>query len=145
MYKATSELFSEASDARAWESCDCERNVKEERVFHLDSFGVRGDVKPPAAAGGNSSSSGSDGASGSSSGSGSNNSSGGSGFLSASFKFIGPAFATESEPALRAAVQVLERNPEPRCTAGPLHIRMYLQPPLLGPAFWQPVLRSHRR
>lgn len=137
MYKFTSQLFSEASDGRAWESCDCERNVKEERVFHLDSFPVRGDLESPAAAGGSdgnsSGDSGSDGSGssiGSNSGGGDGNGSGdsgsgsggisgkrssgsgskGSGFLSASFKFIGPAYPTESEPALRAAVQVLQSN-----------------------------------
>jgi hypothetical protein len=74
MYNYTSALFSSASHARAWESCDCERNVKEERVFHLDSFAVPGQSS--------------------------------GGFLSASFKFIGPNYLNESVSALRAAVQV---------------------------------------
>jgi hypothetical protein len=95
MYKHTSELFSNASNARAWESCDCDRNVIEERVFHLDSFAVRGD--PQTVAG-----------SASSGDSSSDNRSSGSGFLSASFKFIGPGYKQESPPALRAAVQVLQ-------------------------------------
>ena len=74
MYNYTSKLFSSARNARAWESCDCERNVKEERVFHLDSFAVPNQPN--------------------------------SGFLSASFKFIGPHYLNESVSALRAAVQV---------------------------------------
>lgn len=74
MYNYTSALFSNASNARSWESCDCERNVKEERVFTLDSYSVPGDDN---------------------------------GYLSASFKFVGPNYKSESVPALRAAVQVL--------------------------------------
>ena len=127
MYKFTSKLFSEASNGRAWESCDCERNVKEERVFHLDSFPVRGDMESPAAGSGSSRGSsrginsngssvsskgsvsgGGGDTSGNSSGGGGGGSSKGSGFLSASFKFIGPAYPTEAAPALRAAVQVLQ-------------------------------------
>ena len=74
MYNYTSRLFSSARNARGWESCDCERNVKEERVFHLDSFAVPNTTS--------------------------------TGFLSASFKFIGTRFRNESVAALRAAVQV---------------------------------------
>ena len=74
MYNYTSRLFSCARHAHAWESCDCERNVKEERVFHMDSFAVPGTSS--------------------------------TGFLSASFKFVGPGYLNESVAALRAAVQV---------------------------------------
>lgn len=74
MYNHISAVFSNASNAHGWESCDCERNVKEDRVFHLDSFSVPG---------------------------------GGDGYLSATYKYIGPGYHNESVPALRAAVQVL--------------------------------------